>query len=73
MREWYMHPSGALSAYEWNFDDINPPVHAWSCWRVYQITAQATGKKDVVFLERCFHKLLINFSWWSNKKDPVRI
>jgi hypothetical protein len=55
-----MHPSGALAAYEWSFDDLNPPVHAWSCWRVYQITAKATGKKDTVFLERCFMKLLVS-------------
>lgn len=68
LREWYMHPNGQLPAYEWNFSDVNPPVHAWACWRVYQITA-ANGKRDRIFLERVFQKLLLNFTWWVNRKD----
>lgn len=63
-----MHPNGQLPAYEWNFSDVNPPVHAWACWRVYQITA-ANGKRDRIFLERVFQKLLLNFTWWVNRKD----
>ena len=61
-REWYMHPNGQLPAYEWAFNDVNPPVHAWAAWRVYKIDGARTGKKDTEFLERIFHKLLINFS-----------
>ncbi len=68
-REWYMHPNGQLPAYEWSFGDVNPPVHAWATWRVYQIDAEKTGKKDFAFLERVFHKLLLNFTWWVNRKD----
>jgi hypothetical protein len=68
LREWYMHPSGQIPAYEWNFNDVNPPVHAWACWRVYKISAQA-GERDTLFLERCFQKLLLNFTWWVNRKD----
>ncbi|MBC7350759.1 MAG: glucosidase [Thermogutta sp.] len=68
-REWYMHPSGKIPAYEWNFDEANPPVHAWAAWRVYQIDRKATGKADRAFLERIFHKFLINFTWWVNRKD----
>ncbi len=68
LREWYMRPDGALPAYEWNFSDVNPPVHAWACWRVYKITA-TRGERDTLFLERCFQKLLINFTWWVNRKD----
>ncbi len=68
LREWYMHPSGALPAYEWNFGDVNPPVHAWACWRVYKICAEA-GARDTLFLERVFQKLIINFTWWVNRKD----
>ena len=68
-REWYMHPNGQLPAYEWAFDDVNPPVHAWAAWRVYKIDAAHTGKHDCEFLERVFHKLLINFTWWVNRKD----
>ena len=64
-----MHPNGQLPAYEWNFGDVNPPVHAWAAWRVYKIDAKNTGVKDYEFLERVFHKLLINFSWWVNRKD----
>ncbi len=69
LREWYMHPNGQLPAYEWAFSDVNPPVHAWSCWRVYQIDAKLTGQKDTAFLETVFHKLLMNFTWWVNRKD----
>jgi hypothetical protein len=68
-REWYMHPNGQLPAYEWNFGDVNPPVHAWASWRVYEIDAQRNGRKDTHFLKRIFHKLLLNFTWWVNRKD----
>jgi hypothetical protein len=68
MREWYMHPSGQLPAYEWAFSDVNPPVHAWACWRVYKMTAPR-GQRDRLFLERAFQKLLISFTWWVNRKD----
>jgi len=68
-REWYMHANGQLPAYEWRFGDVNPPVHAWAAWRVYQIEKRATGSGDVGFLERVFHKLLLNFTWWVNRKD----
>ncbi len=69
VREWFMHPNGQLPAYEWEFGDVNPPVHAWAAMRVYQIERRATGVGDVEFLERIFHKLLINFTWWVNRKD----
>ncbi len=69
MREWYMHPNGQMPAYEWAFGDVNPPVHAWAVWRVYKISRNATGYADLVFLERAFHKLLLNFNWWVNRKD----
>ncbi|HEX6846575.1 MAG TPA: glucosidase, partial [Chitinophagaceae bacterium] len=69
LREWYMHPNGQLPAYEWAFSDVNPPVHAWSCLQVYKIDKAKTGKPDVEFLERVFQKLLINFTWWVNRKD----
>jgi hypothetical protein len=69
LREWYMHPNGQLPAYEWAFDDVNPPVHAWACWEVYRITRDMTGHADVAFLKRVFHKLLLNFTWWVNRKD----
>ena len=69
LREWYMHPNGQLPAYEWAFGDANPPVHAWACWRVYQMDRQLTGVADTSFLERGFHKLLLNFTWWVNRKD----
>jgi len=65
LREWYMHPNGQLPAYEWALGDVNPPVHAWAAWQVYQIT----GRNDTAFLERVFHKLLLNFTWWVNRKD----
>ena len=68
LREWYMRPDGALPAYEWNFSDVNPPVHAWACWRVYKISG-ARGNRDTLFLEKCFQKLLVNFTWWVNRKD----
>jgi len=68
-REWYMHPNGQLPAYEWAFSDVNPPVHAWATWRVYKIDRRISGKADRAFLERVFHKLLLNFTWWVNRKD----
>ena len=68
-REWYMHPNGQLPAYEWNFSDVNPPVHAWGTWRVYQIEKEVYGRQDRKFLERVFQKLLFNFTWWVNQKD----
>ena len=69
LREWYMHPNGQLPAYEWAFSDVNPPVHAWAVWRVYKIEKRVTGHEDREFLERAFHKLLLNFTWWVNRKD----
>jgi hypothetical protein len=77
-REWYMHPNGQIPAYEWAFGDVNPPVHAWATWRVYKIEQKMKGKGDLafgeargdrVFLERVFQKLLLNFTWWVNRKD----
>jgi hypothetical protein len=68
LREWYMHPNGQIPAYEWAFDDVNPPVHAWAAWRVYKMTGPR-GERDRVFLARIFQKLLINFTWWVNRKD----
>ena len=70
LREWYMHPNGQIPAYEWAFGDVNPPVHAWAAWRVYKIEKRIRGKGDRQFLERVFHKLLLNFTWWVNRKDP---
>ena len=70
LREWYMHPSGQLPAYEWDFADANPPVHAHAALRVYQIDRDASGREDAEFLEEVFHKLLLNFTWWVNRKDP---
>ncbi len=69
MREWLQHPSGQIAAYEWSFSDVNPPVHAWAALRVYEIEAKSTGKPDITFLQRAFHKLLLNFTWWVNRKD----
>src|SRR5215470_17799617 len=69
LREWYMHPNGQIPAYEWAFSDVNPPVHAWAAWRVYKIEKRVRGKADRAFLERVFHKLLLNFNWWVNRKD----
>ncbi len=68
LREWYLHPNGQIPAYEWNFSDVNPPVHAWGVWRVYKLEA-ARGKRDRHFLESAFQKLLLNFTWWVNRKD----
>jgi hypothetical protein len=68
-REWYMHPNGQLPAYEWAFGDVNPPVHAWAALRVYKIEKKRRGKGDRDFLQRVFHKLLLNFTWWVNRKD----
>ncbi|HMD41902.1 MAG TPA: hypothetical protein VKH45_02410 [Candidatus Acidoferrum sp.] len=70
VREWYMHPNGQLPAYEWALGDVNPPVHAWAAWRVYKIERRVRGVADRAFLERVFHKLLLNFTWWVNRKDP---
>jgi hypothetical protein len=69
LREWYMNPNGQIPAYEWNFSDVNPPVHAWACWRVYKMTGPRGGR-DRLFLARVFQKLLMNFTWWVNRKDP---
>jgi hypothetical protein len=69
LREWYMHPNGQLPAYEWAFGDVNPPVHAWAAWRVYKIDKRRRGVGDRAFLERVFQKLLLNFTWWVNRKD----
>jgi hypothetical protein len=68
LREWYMHPNGQIPAYEFSFSDVNPPVHAWACWRVYKMTGER-GHRDRLFLERAFQKLMINFTWWVNRKD----
>ena len=69
-REWYMHPNGQLPAYEFDFGDVNPPVHAWAAWRVFQIDRKRRGDQgDLAFLERMFHKLMLNFTWWVNRKD----
>jgi hypothetical protein len=69
VREWYMHPNGQLPAYEWSLGDVNPPVHAWAAWRVYKIEKKRRGTGDRTFLQRIFHKLLLNFTWWVNRKD----
>ncbi|HEY9502191.1 MAG TPA: hypothetical protein VIR01_11240 [Pyrinomonadaceae bacterium] len=69
LREWYMHPNGQLPAYEWAFGDVNPPVHAWAAWRVYKVEKKRLGVGDTVFLKRVFQKLLLNFTWWVNRKD----
>jgi len=69
LREWYMHPNGQIPAYEWAFGDVNPPVHAWAAWRVYKIDKKRNSKGDREFLKRVFHKLLLNFTWWVNRKD----
>jgi len=69
LREWYMHPNGQIPAYEWNFGDVNPPVHAWAAWRIYKIERRLRGQGDRQFLEKVFHKLLLNFTWWVNRKD----
>jgi hypothetical protein len=69
LREWYLHPNGQIPAYEWSFSDVNPPVHAWACWRVFQIDRKLNDRPDFAFLESVFHKLLLNFTWWVNRKD----
>ena len=68
-KDWYLHPSGQLPAYEWNLNDVNPPVHSWATWRVYQMDKKLTGRGDLKFLEAVFHKLTLNFTWWVNRKD----
>ncbi len=68
-REWYMHPNGQIPAYEWDFGSVNPPVHAWAAWRIYKMDKKKTGKGDTYLLERVFQKLLLNFTWWVNRKD----
>jgi hypothetical protein len=68
LREWYMHPNGGLPAYEFGFGEVNPPLHAWACWRVYKMTARR-GERDRLFLDRAFHKLTLNFTWWVNRED----
>jgi len=68
-REWYMHPNGQIPAYEWAFSDVNPPVQAWAAWQVYKLEEKYWGRKDKLFLERIFQKLLLNFTWWVNRKD----
>jgi len=67
--EQFQHPNGQLPAYEWEFSDLNPPVHAWAVWRVYNMDRIRAGRADTAFLEKCFHKLLLNFTWWVNKVD----
>jgi hypothetical protein len=67
--EQFQHPNGQIPAYEWEFSDLNPPVHPWACWRIYQLEKERTGTADLIFLEKCFHKLLINFAWWVNRVD----
>jgi Glycosyl hydrolase family 63 C-terminal domain len=69
LREWYMHPNGQIPAYEWAFGDVNPPVHAWAAWRIYKIEKKRKGVGDRKFLKRVFHKLMLNFTWWVNRKD----
>jgi hypothetical protein len=69
LREWYQSPNGQLPAYEWEFSDVNPPVHPWAVYRVYKIDQKLSGKADYLFLESAFHKLLMNFTWWVNRKD----
>ena len=71
LREWYMDPYGKLPAYEWSFSDVNPPLHAWACMQVYKMDKERTGVADTLFLERTFQKLLINFTWWVNRKDRL--
>ena len=71
LREWYMHPNGQLAAYEFAFGDVNPPVHAWAAWRVYKMTGPR-GQRDRAFLESTFQKLMLNFTWWVNRKDARR-
>ncbi len=69
LREWYTHPNGQMPAYEWAFSDVSPPVHAWAAWRVYKIDKKHRGRGDREFLKKAFHKLMLNFTWWVNRKD----
>ncbi|MDX2022540.1 MAG: glucosidase [Deltaproteobacteria bacterium] len=69
LREWYMHPNGQMPAYEYGFDDVNPPVHAWASWRIYKLAVDTDGQRDRHFLAKVFQKLLLNFTWWVNRKD----
>ena len=71
-KEWFKHPSGQMAAYEYNFGDVNPPVHAWACLRVFKIASKVTGVADTLFLERCFHKLLLNFTWYGAREGEGR-
>src|SRR5947207_3181609 len=71
LREWYMHPNGQVPAYEWGFGNVNPPVHAWAALRVYRIEQRQRGTADRAFLQRVFHKLLLNFTWWVNREDAA--
>ena len=68
-REWFIHPNAALPAYEWSFSDANPPLHAWACWRVFEMDRAASGAPDHLFLKRVFNKMMMNFTWWVNRKD----
>ncbi len=70
-RDWYMHPNGQIPAYEWNFEDVNPPVLSWATWRVYKIGQRKHGQEDRPFLEQMFHRLIMNFTWWVNRKDTA--
>ncbi len=69
LREWFQHPNGQVPAYEWAFGDVNPPVMAWAAWRIYKIEQREHGSSDTAFLERVFHKMMLNFTWWVNRKD----
>src|SRR5262249_27069578 len=69
VKEWYQHQNGEIPAYEWEFSDLNPPLFAWATYQIYKIERRQRGQADRVFLERVFHKLLINFAWWVNKRD----
>ncbi|RYE92379.1 MAG: glucosidase, partial [Myxococcales bacterium] len=71
LREWYMHPNGQIPAYEWSFSDVNPPVQAWAALRIYRMEASSNGRRDRSFLEGVFHKLMLNFTWWVNRKDAA--
>jgi len=71
LREMYLHPNGQIPAYEWNFSDVNPPVHAWATWFIYSVEKQQQGRGDVEFLKHAFQKLMLNFTWWVNRKDPT--
>jgi hypothetical protein len=70
-REWQMNPDGQIPTYEWSFDDVNPPLHAWAAWRIYKIEAKMTGARDRDFLKAIFHRCLLYATWWLNRKDPL--